>query len=252
MRSNPVVAIIGIALCLIAAVPAHAQRADPFRDWTSVIVAADWRDGRGVPIEAFDNARRDLAEAFARAGFDPERMVTHTLRPDRPEGVTAEAAMQAAQTMAQGGAGCLVYFTSHGSPGQIVFGPTGRIEHDGMRSIITRWCGAKPTVVVISACYSGGFIPALSAPNRIVLTAARRDRSSFGCSVEATYPYFDECVLQSLPEASDFIALANLARGCVSQREKAEGLVPPSEPQTFIGAEMQLLAPTLRFRSPAP
>jgi hypothetical protein len=36
-------------------------------------------------------------------------------------------------------------------------------------------------------------------------------------------------------------------RSCVKDREEAEGLTPASEPQVFIGADMQLLAPTLRF-----
>ena len=53
------------------------------------------------------------------------------------------------------------------------------------------WCQARPTVVVISACYSGIFVDGLAAPNRMIMTAARRDRSSFGCSEDATYPYFD-------------------------------------------------------------
>lgn len=241
-------AALAVILCLLAAGPVSAQRAAPFDDWTAVIIAADWRDGRGAPIDAFDNARRDLAAAFVRAGFDPDLMVSHTLRPDRPEGVSAEVAMREAQTTAQerGQRGCLVYFTSHGAPGWMVFGPNGRIPHDGMRSIIDRWCGARPTVVVISACFSGGFVPALAGPNRLVLTAAREDRSSFGCSAEATYPYFDGCVLEALPDSTDFIALAHQTRACVSQREAEEGL-PPSEPQMFVGAEMQLLAPTLRF-----
>ena len=244
---------------LFAVTPARSQTADAFSGWTSFIVAADWTDSRGQTIEAFDNARRDLALAFQRAGFERALMADYTLNPEHREAVTpAEAIAGFEAAAARGTAGCLAYITSHGAPsrntqpGYIVFGPDGRIEPAGMRSILERTCGTRPTVVVISACFSGGFIPALAAPNRMIITAARLDRSSFGCGAGITYPYIDECVIQALESTPDFIALANDARTCVAQRERAEGLSPPSEPQVSIGAHMQLLAPTLRFRRGGP
>ena len=39
-----------LLLLLLAATPASAQ--SRFEGWTSAIIAADWRDGRGQPIEA--------------------------------------------------------------------------------------------------------------------------------------------------------------------------------------------------------
>ena len=135
-------------------------------------------------------------------------------------------------------------------PGNIVFGPQNHLEPAQMRAVLDHACGVRPTVIVISACFSGGFIPALAEPNRMIITAARADRSSFGCSADSTYPYFDGCMIQSLETASDFIALAGQARACVAERERAEGLTPPSEPQVFIGGSMQLLLPTLQFERP--
>lgn len=147
--------------------------------------------------------------------------------------------------------GCLLYFTSHGSQRGMVFGPDQIMTPSRLEALVDSWCGVRPTIVIVSACYSGIFTSALAEPNRIVVTAARRDRASFGCSEEATYPYFDGCLLQSLPVATDFIDLAQRARKCVSEREAAEVLSPPSEPQLAIGAEMQLRGPTLRFLHPA-
>ena len=54
-------------------------------------------------------------------------------------------------------------------------------------------------------------------------------------------------MLESLPGATDFLALAAATRACVSRRETEEGLSPASEPQLYVGAEMQLRLPTLRF-----
>src|SRR3546814_1766943 len=41
--------------------------------------------------------------------------------------------------------------------------------------------GIRNRVVVISACFSGGFIPDLRDARTLVITAARADRASFGC-----------------------------------------------------------------------
>jgi len=238
---------------LFLAVSGAAQAQSRFDGWASAVIAGDWRSTRGAPIQAFDNAQRDLAAAFVAAGFKPADMVSLTLRPDRAEPITPQAAMaQVKAATARATKGCFFYLTSHGSPQGAVFGPNATLTPIALGTLLQEACGSRPTVVVVSACFSGVFVPALAAPNRLVITAARRDRSSFGCSEDATYPYFDGCILQSLPTAGDFVALANQARACVAEREKAENLEPPSEPQVSIGAQMQLLAPTLRFNRPTP
>lgn len=246
MRGNWWMTLLAAALAVLsAAAPVAAQ--SRFEGWSAAIIAADWRDGRGQPIEAFDNARRDLTEAFVHAGFDRDLMTSLSLRP-APDGAVApgeplETLRRAAEL---GASGCFLYFTSHGSPTHMVFGQ-GRLTPMQMDAFVDGACGSRPTVVVISACFSGAFVPLLSAPNRLIITAARRDRSSFGCAADAVWPYFDGCVLEALPTATDFLALAHAAKACVARREQAEGLSPPSEPQLFVGAQMQLLAPTLRF-----
>src|SRR3546814_8238085 len=48
----------------------------------------------------------------------------------------------------------------------------------------------KWKVVVVNACYSGGFVPPLRGPGTLVLTAARSDRSSFGCGSDSDITYF--------------------------------------------------------------
>ncbi|MBU2379754.1 MAG: C13 family peptidase [Alphaproteobacteria bacterium] len=244
-----------ILLCLwLSAGAACAQATAPtsrFDGWASAVVAADWRTSAGQPIQAFDNARRDLVAGFLAAGFSRADMVDYTLRPDVEDPTTAiEAATGIGQATARATRGCLLYFTSHGGPQAMVFGPDQLVTPTTLATLVRGWCQDRPTVVVVSACYSGIFVDALSGPNRMVLTAARRDRSSFGCSEDATYPYFDACVIASLPTATDFIALAHATRACVKAREEAEGLTPASEPQLSIGAHMQLLAPTLRFERP--
>ena len=247
--------IIVLMFVLGIAGSARAQTGAPpsrFANWTSAIVAADWRDGADRPIQAFDNARRDLVKGFLAAGFPRANMVDYSLRPDVPEPTSASAVVDGITAAAtRGTAGCLLYVTSHGAPNAMVFGVAPRMTPDMMANIVRSACGTRPTVVIVSACYSGIFVNALAAPNRMVLTAASRERTSFGCGADETYPWFDGCIIETLPTASDFLALAAGTRACVARKEAALGATPPSDPQMFVGADMQLRLPMLRFsRSP--
>ena len=248
--------IIVLALVLGFGASARAQTAaapSRFANWTSAIVAADWRDGADRPIQAFDNARRDLVKGFLAAGFPRSNMVDYSLRPDVPQPVSASTVLEGINAAAaRATSGCLLYFTSHGVPNAMVFGEAPRMTPDMMANMVRSACGTRPTVVIVSACYSGIFVNALSAPNRMVLTAASRERTSFGCGADETYPWFDGCILETLPTATDFLALAAGTRACVTRKETERGVRLPSEPQLFVGSEMQLRLPTLRFNRPAP
>ena len=245
--------IILLAGLLSLAGAATAQSRTPpqpgrFDGWASAVIQADWRDGRGQPIQAFDNARRDLVRGFLDAGFSRADMVDYSLQTDSPDAVMTGVREAAARTTR----GCLSYFTSHGAPDGMVFGNAPLMTPDVMANMLRNTCGTRPTVVIVSACYSGIFLNALQGPNRMVLTAARRDRSSFGCNADERYPWFDGCILETLPTATDFLALASGARECVSRKEAEAGIDRPSEPQLFVGAEMQMRLPTLRFSARKP
>ncbi|WP_309605515.1 C13 family peptidase [Phenylobacterium sp.] len=243
------------ALCLVGAAPAAADGA--FSDWTAVIVAGDWHAHSGGPSEAFDNARRDVSLAFERAGFERANLREFSVRPDHyknpnPEKSAPQAIYNAlAELTARATGGCLVYFSSHGAPQGVVidqqFLPPGVLAR-----MLDTTCGKRPTVVIVSACFSGVFVPALAGANRMVLTAARPDRSSFGCGEADKYPYFDQCILESLPGATDFAVLGRTVQGCVATRETKEGMKPPSEPQLFIGPQLKPLLPLYSLAAPVP
>ena len=142
--------------------------------------------------------------------------------------------------------GCLVYFTSHGSPDGIVLGDR-ILTPAGMAAIIDDACGERRAVVVVAACFSGVFIPPLAGRNRMVLTAARPDRASFGCGEEDRYTFFDTCMLQQLPQARNFATLGPAVQACVAKREQDLGAEPPSEPQLWIGPALGPDLPLLAF-----
>ncbi|CAN5147164.1 C13 family peptidase [soil metagenome] len=257
MQSTVWTWLVGVLCALIllgSGSPAVAQSASSsrFSGWAAGVIAADWRDPRGHPIDAFDNARRDLTAGFIAAGFSRENLVDFSLRPDIASPVTPAQALTAfGETAARATDGCLLYVTSHGSPDHMTFGP-GEMAPETLANLLRRTCGARPTVLIVSACFSGIFVDGLAAPNRMIVTAARRDRTSFGCSAEFTYTFFDGCMVEALKTAMDFIALANQAKACVALKEAAEPDFVPSEPQVSIGSTLSFLLPTLRFSPRAP
>lgn len=88
-------------------------------------------------------------------------------------------------------------------------------------------------VLVISACYSGGFIPELQDEKTLVITAARADRVSFGCSEENDFTYFGRALFaEALQETDDLQRAFELAKASVAAREKSDGF-EPSEPQIW-------------------
>lgn len=88
-------------------------------------------------------------------------------------------------------------------------------------------------VVVISACYSGGFLPALKDDKTLVMTASRADRVSFGCSDENDFTYFGRALFaEALNQTDDLEQAFALAKATVAEREKAQGF-DPSEPQLW-------------------
>jgi hypothetical protein len=88
-------------------------------------------------------------------------------------------------------------------------------------------------VLVISACYSGGFIPELQDEKTLMITAARADRVSFGCSEENDFTYFGRALFaEALQETDDLQHAFELAKASVAAREKSDGF-EPSEPQIW-------------------
>jgi Peptidase C13 family len=95
--------------------------------------------------------------------------------------------------------------------------------------------GIKWRIVVVSACYSGGFIEPLRDDNSIVITAAAPDRSSFGCEAGRDFTYFGQAFFRdALERSSSFVEAFEIARDLVTKQEAAERL-PASMPQIAVG-----------------
>lgn len=248
------ITLIAASFALCAGGAAKAATS-PFADWAAVVVAGDWHAHSGGPTEAFDNARRDVSTSLERMGFSAANIRQFSVRPERyPDAKPAKAELGSIfttlrETAEQARGGCLVYFTSHGAPQGAVL-DQGLLPPAMLGAVVDRACPDRPSIVVISACFSGVFVPILASSNRMILTAARPDRTSFGCSESDKYPFFDDCFLQSASTAPNFMALASAIRRCVAAKEFETGMSPPSEPQMWVGPALAPMLPLYAFTRP--
>jgi hypothetical protein len=231
-----------IALAVGALAWPGARPANASGSWQVVLAAGD--DAEPV----FDNATREMSRRLVAAGVPPGNI--HRLSASAVElanGVEAATSdhvlRRIADLPARPGDQCLVFLTSHGerSAGVWLARSERALTPDELARALSQGCAGVPTVVIVSACYSGGFTAGkMAKPNRIILTAARGDRPSFGCQAHRTYNFFDECMLGVLPVSATWRALSSQANGCVSRMEHALG-VQPSEPQAYIGRAVAAL-----------
>jgi hypothetical protein len=134
----------------------------------------------------------------------------------------------------------LLYITSHGGEDHTLLVymdplPLDQLGADDLAGILAAH-RFKWKVVVVNACYSGGFVPPLRGPGTLVLTAARADRSSFGCGSDSDITYFGKAwLVDALNSTPDFIDAFKQASGEISRWEKQDRLTP-SEPQIDIGS----------------
>jgi hypothetical protein len=107
--------------------------------------------------------------------------------------------------------------------------------------------GIKNRVVIVSACFSGIFVPPLQNANTIVMTAADATHTSFGCAPEREWTYFGDAFFrQALQPGTDFQSAFHHARILIEGWELMDRATP-SNPQGFFGSALVAkLAPIFR------
>ena len=132
----------------------------------------------------------------------------------------------------------ILYLTSHGAPIGIVYND----GDQGYGVMAPAWAwrtlrelGIANRLVMVSACYSGAFVPMLMSDTTAIVTASRADRTSFGCRADSDWTFFGDALInQALRRPQP------LARGVVEARRliggwEAKGKLEPSDPQVSIG-----------------
>ena len=196
-------------------------------------------DGKqSVFLRESDYVSNMLASRFGAYG--QIRLVNHRDHlSDRPM-ATRENLRRAALTLAERSGPedlLFIYLTSHGTHEHELVLDQPRMEladlpADELAAVLAPLKN-RDKIIVISACYSGGFLPALKDNRTLVMTASQADRVSFGCSEEADFTYFGDALFaQALNQTDDLEHAFKLAKATVAERELADNF-EASEPQIW-------------------
>lgn len=224
---------------MTTALAGNAGAADADTRWHVVLAAV------GNEQNVFDNFVNDFAKVLKGHSDIVSFTELHASNDERwqPSGLRAlDHALTSLKP--QDGEGCMVYLTGHGAPDGIAMSadtPTVFVRPTRMETMLTP-CTGHPTVVVISACFSGVYMrPGITRPERVVMTASAADLTSFGCSNNFHYTFFDQCFIDAWPRHNDWGSLADDVRTCIYQTE-TKNFVPASKPQIFFGPGLRSLA----------
>lgn len=136
----------------------------------------------------------------------------------------------------------LLYLTTHGSEDHTLLVdmdplPLDQIDAGDLPGILAEH-PFRHRVVIVNACYSGGFLPPLRGAGTMVVTAARADRSSFGCGSQSQLTWFGHAFLvDALNKTADFHQAFDDARAEIAAWETSNRYMP-SEPQLYMGDDI--------------
>lgn len=133
----------------------------------------------------------------------------------------------------------VLYLTSHGAKQGLAYheGDTGYgILSPYRLGAVLSELGIRRRMVLVSACYSGVFVPYLGTAETAIVTAASAEKSSFGCEPDNDWTFFGDALInRALRKPGPFALAAADARSAIAGWE-AEAKLQPSDPQIAIGA----------------
>ena len=108
--------------------------------------------------------------------------------------------------------------------------------------------GIKWKVIVISACYSGGFVEPLRDDHTLIITASDASHQSFGCEASSDFTWFGRAFFdQALRRTFSLVEAFEQAKRGVAERERAMGY-EPSNPQMAVGVAMSKKLASIQSR----
>ncbi|HEY6964936.1 MAG TPA: C13 family peptidase [Erythrobacter sp.] len=147
----------------------------------------------------------------------------------------------------------VLYTTSHGNDLGLAYhwGDSGYgiLSPRSMKQALAE-AGITRRVLILSACYSGVFVPALASPDTAILTAAASTRSSFGCQAENDWTFYGDALInRALRQPVGLEEAARMADRSVAEWE-AKARFLASLPQVNIGANARGWLPQIEAQMP--
>ncbi|RYE04077.1 MAG: peptidase C13 [Sphingomonadales bacterium] len=147
----------------------------------------------------------------------------------------------------------VLYTTSHGAKVGIAYhdgnNGYGILAPERLAGILDE-LGIRNRVLILSACYSGVFVPVLQSDTTALFTAASSDRPSFGCRAENDWTFFGDALINhALRKPQPLDKAYEEARGLIGEWEGGANL-QPSNPQVSIGDKVSIWLTPLEARMP--
>jgi hypothetical protein len=147
----------------------------------------------------------------------------------------------------------VLYTTSHGAPEGLAYhyGDTGfGILSPERLGKELKELGIERRILLISACYSGTFVPALASENTAILTASAANRTSFGCNAENDWTYFGDALVNRALRKPQTLAAASQEANLSIVDWESRKLLLSSLPQTHLGEGVGQWLTTLEAQIP--
>jgi len=244
------------SLALVLALVAWPVAGAPIH-WKAVLVSGHATDGEGHALANWDRSRDAFHALLLARGLAPDDIRILTSEPSlvgtssrgTPLGRGSTQALDTAvESLGLGpGDGLILWMTSHGSRGSGWVwerdgegGSWGVVTPAHLADLLARTVGDGPAVVLISSCFSGQFLgdEGVTGRQRVVLTAARADRSSFGCGAGSRMPEWDESLVRlwtAMPTGFLWPTLVAALADDVAGKEGALAEARRSFPQASVG-----------------
>ncbi|MGX7895543.1 C13 family peptidase [Tsuneonella sp. HG222] len=147
----------------------------------------------------------------------------------------------------------VLYTTSHGAPEGLAYheGDTGYgvLSPFRLGSVLSE-LGINRRIIMLSACYTGVFVPYIAGRDTALVTAAASDKTSFGCQADNDWTFFGDALINNaLRKPASFSTASTEATRMISGWEGIYRL-EPSQPQVVIGDLVANWLPALEARTP--
>ncbi len=111
--------------------------------------------------------------------------------------------------------------------------------------------GIKNRLLILSACYSGIFVPMMSSDTTALFTAASADRTSFGCAADRDWTFFGDAMINNaLRQPVPLAQAGENARALIAKWEGMNSNIIPSQPQVAIGSGVSKWLAPLEAKMP--
>lgn len=221
-----------------------------------VYVVAIGMDGDPVFGREASEAAKVLSRRYGAAGRTIT-LVTGTAA-QAPQGspthlATVLAAVAARMNVAEDV--LILYATSHGTA------EVGLVYRDGEAGYgfvsprrlanLIDGLGINRRMLLVSACFSGVFVPPLRTQASVIVTAASDTRTSFGCAAANDWTYFGDALINTaLRKNQPFDKAVSESLILINSWESERGLTS-SQPQVFVGEKASEWLAVIEKRVPA-